>query len=120
MTLRERLRSLVESLPTNGSVVLTRDDLEELLGAESDSSSNADASAADLTVAQIAERFNRKPQTVRDWITSGKLRGYRFNGREYRVTAAALAEFEEERRNGEPARRSSANTPDLSTWRRVG
>jgi len=69
---------------------------------------------ADYTVAQVAEIFNRKPQTVRDWIKGGRLRAYRFNGREYRVTRAAVEEYMEDQRNGLPAQKGTA---DLSAWR---
>ena len=73
---------------------------------------------ADYTVAQVAEMFDRKPQTVRDWIKSGKLRAYLFNGREYRVTKAAVKEYMEEQRNGKgPVLQKS--TTDLGAWRRA-
>ncbi|MGW4019324.1 helix-turn-helix domain-containing protein [Rhodococcus ruber] len=45
-----------------------------------------------LTVAEVAEIARVIPRTVRMWIKSGKLTGYRA-GAEYRVHAAELHEF---------------------------
>ncbi len=107
MTLRERLGALRETLPEGGSVVLTRAALDEMLADEPVEYTESDR-RADYTVAEVAQRFGRAPQTVRDWIKSGKLRGYLFNGREYRVTRHALAEFEES---------SDREEQSLSLWR---
>jgi excisionase family DNA binding protein len=51
---------------------------------------------------QVAEIFQRSPQTVRDWINARRLRAYKLNGREYRITRAAVEEYLEQQRNGEP------------------
>lgn len=72
----------------------------------------------DYTVAQVAEMFDRKSQTIRDWIKKGRLRGYLFNGREYRITGAALAEFQEGQRNGTPPADRTV-VEDLGAWRDV-
>lgn len=77
-------------------------------------------SRADYTVKEVAQRHNRSGQTVRDWIKSGQLEAYRFNGREYRVTPEALAEFERQQRGGHL--RSGGPTDeavDLGAWRKV-
>ena len=85
-----RLRLLRDTLPTSGSVVLTRDALSELLGeAEPKDVGAHPLSAADLTVEQVAERMGRAPGTVRDWIRAKKLRAYPFNGKEYRVNSVS-------------------------------
>jgi excisionase family DNA binding protein len=118
VNLRERLQAWRETLPENGSVVLTRAALDEML-ADEWSGDTEDDRGPDYTVAEIAERFGRSPQTVRDWIKSGKLKGYLFNGREYRVTRAALAEFEASQRDGADASVRSARNADLGAWRRV-
>ncbi len=78
---------------------------------------------ADFTVRQIAERFGRQPSTVRAWVESGRLRGYRFAQREWRVSQEALREFEESQRQtgrapGPPSGRGKA--VDLSAWRAAG
>ena len=73
---------------------------------------------ADYTVAQVAEMFVRSKQTIRDWIKSGQLRGYLLNNREYRVTRAALEEYQEGQRNGTP-RVDRGEDVDLGAWRDV-
>ena len=118
MNLRERLVVLRKTLPEGGSIVLTRAALDEILADEPAKQPEGDR-GADYTVAEIAERFSRAPQTVRDWIKSGKLKAYLFNGREYRVTQAALAEFEEKQRPGRDAKGESVASGDLGAWRRV-
>jgi len=72
----------------------------------------------DFTVAQVAEMFDRTSQTIRDWIKSGQLRGYLLNNREYRVTRAALEEYQEGQRNGSPPA-DRAGEADLGAWREV-
>jgi excisionase family DNA binding protein len=116
MILRDRLLALRDTLPEGGSVVLTRAALDEMLVNEPAENSEPD-NGPDYTVSEIAVRFDRAPQTVRDWIKSGKLRGYLFNGREYRVTRHALAEFEEKQRQGRETK--PVATSDLGAWRRV-
>ncbi len=117
MDVQDRLQRLAEALPETGSVILTRADLLEL--AEADESKDASAeSLADFTVAQVAEMFERSPQTVRDWIKAGRLRGYRLNDREYRITASALREFQEEQRNG-ASHGDRAEEADLGAWRDI-
>ena len=52
-----------------------------------------------LTVAEVAEALNVEPRTVRDWISSGRLRAYTVgqaatpNGRRYRVRWRDLKAF---------------------------
>ena len=79
------------------------------------------ATHGDYTVAHVAEIFGRKPQTVRDWIKSGRMRGYLFNGREYRVTQAAIEEYRACQRNGTKGRRRTVRrgVANLAAWRRV-
>ena len=62
--------------------------------------------------------FDRSPQTVRDWIRSGKLHAYRFNEREYRIPAAALREFKEGHRNG-VSLSDHGEVADLGAWRDI-
>ena len=49
--------------------------------------------AADLTVGEAAAVFRRSPSAVRGWLERGALRGYKLNGKSWRVPAAAVAEF---------------------------
>jgi len=116
MTIHERLRALAEVLPPNGSVSIPRSEIEAWLEADAKTESDTANARADYTVAEIAERFGKAPQTVRDWIKAGKLQAYPF-GKEYRITPAALAEFEERLRIGESTRHSSTANYDLRAWR---
>lgn len=54
--------------------------------------------SVDLTLEEVAEQVGRAVSTVRGWCASGELRGYRLNGREWRVPASAVAEYFETRR----------------------
>ena len=49
--------------------------------------------ARDLTVEEVAEEMLKAPSTVRGWLISGALRGYKFNNREWRVTRSALRDY---------------------------
>jgi excisionase family DNA binding protein len=96
-----------------------------LLGGTADAPgpSAGDLPTADYTVRQLAERFGRRPSTVRAWLESGRLRGYRFAGREWRTSAEALREFEEAERQrgtgeaGSKPPRSRRHAVDLGAWR---
>ena len=111
-----QLRAAVAAIPS-GSLIPV-DWVRDQLAGEGEPSTSAPS--ADLTVEQVAERFGRSPGTVRDWIRAGKLRAYPFNGKEYRVTPAALEEFHQAQREGkqEPAKQQSKPV-DLGGWRRV-
>ena len=114
-----RLRALHDTLPSGGAVTFTRADIAEILGIPSVVPAAESRVERDLTVAQVAERTGRRPGTVRDWIRQERLRAYRFRGREYRVTEAALQEFLETERAGKRASKSSNGTPDLGSWRTI-
>ena len=53
----------------------------------------------DLTVEDVAAHFDRSPVTIRTWIRKGRLRAYRFRGREYRIPESAVEEFQERERS---------------------
>lgn len=68
---------------------------------------------ADLTVQEVAEELDRAPSTVRGWLGSGDLEGYRLRGREWRVPREALVAFLDEERGGGREEGSA----DLGSWR---
>ncbi len=93
---RNALRELAAALPAGAAVPVPREWLLDLLG---DTAPLPDKATADLTAAGLALHFKRRPSTVRGWIEAGMFPGaYRFRGREWRVTAAGLAAFEESER----------------------
>jgi len=116
MGIRERLQSLLTLLPNGAMVTFSRTDLEDLLSTEVGPEAPT-KEHADYSVTELAERFGRSRQAVRDWIKKGDLQAYRFRGREYRITRAALAAFEERQRNRGTRSGSTSRPPDLSAWR---
>lgn len=115
MTLAERILQIVKALPSSdSSVTLTRSDLVDMVEA------SGGVEAVDLTVDQVAAKTHRATSTVRGWLIAEELRGYKLNGRDWRVTQGALQEYlkaqdspPEER---DPARRGSV---DITAWRRA-
>ena len=108
------LRRALELLPAGASLTLPREALLEALGEV-----GGTTDVGDLTVSQVAERFGRCESTVRSWLAAGILRGYRLRGREWRVPAAALAEFEQAEREGREVEVGEGQAVDLGSWRRA-
>jgi len=106
--LLDRLRKLAEAVPAGGAVIVPRDWLD----AELQALTSWLPAGNDLTVAQVAELFNRPESTIRDWLDSGRLTGAYKRGRAWRVPRAAL----ERQRPG----RKPADVPArLDAWRQV-
>lgn len=118
------LRTLAEALPDDAAVPVPKAWLLELLNAGS-VEDIPQAPPADLTVAQVAARFGRKPSTVRGWVAAGQLPGaYHFRGRERRIPLAAIQAFEDRQRAAppptpkkKPRSRHREPEPDLGAWR---
>jgi excisionase family DNA binding protein len=112
-----RLQTLCDTLPPEASVTVPVATLRQWLALE------GDAPCADLTVTDVAEQLNRSPSTVRHWIRRGELDTYRLNGREHRITRAALGGFLERQRTQTPPtpkqRTTGDSRPNLGAWRRV-
>ncbi|MGK7312554.1 MAG: helix-turn-helix domain-containing protein [Candidatus Longimicrobiales bacterium M2_2A_002] len=111
LTLRDRLRKLVEALPPGSSATLPRDQLAEWIEAEEPEP------LADLTVEDVAGIMDRAPSTVRGWCHDGKLRAYRLNGNEWRIPHEALREYQ--RGQLEDQKPDDPESDDLSSWRDV-
>ena len=77
--------------------------------------------SVDLTVPQVSEMFGRHPNSIRDWLQSGRLRGYKLNGREWRIPRSSVEEFQRRQRlrddSATPAL-GKARPRKLSDWRR--
>ena len=87
MTLANRLRRMIEGIPDGASVSLPVECVRAWVdGSGSDLE-------RDMTVEDVAEFFGRSPVTIRGWIRAGRLRAYRFRGREYRISSSALEEL---------------------------
>ncbi|HUE95208.1 MAG TPA: helix-turn-helix domain-containing protein [Longimicrobiaceae bacterium] len=85
-----------------------------------------DAELVDLTVEDVARLMGKAPSTVRTWLASGALVGYKFRGAEWRIRRSDLRAFQDgeaEDRGCAPAPRlrraegDSSATVDLGGWR---
>ena len=94
MRIADRIQKMIDGMPDGGSVTLPVDSLREWL------SETGGGIEHDLTVDDVAKFFGRSPVTIRAWIRGGRLRAYRFQGREYRIPESALEELQERERNG--------------------
>ncbi len=114
MTLEERLRQLASALPSDDSAItFTRADLVFLR--EGNSSETGVASTRDLTAEEVADETGRAPSTVRGWLISKALRGYKLNNRDWRVPRTALREYLEVQATEASETQGEA---DIAAWRR--
>ena len=115
MGLIDRLRAIVESMPADASVTFSVVWLRDLLSAEGDSPGTDRL----LTLEEAGNIVGRSPSTVRTWLNTGQLDGFKLNGRAWGIPERALHEFIENQQSGghePPAIRSSASA-DLGGWR---
>ena len=114
MSLHERLRQLATALPSDGSVTFTRADLVALL--EEEPGRVSAGSARDMTVEEVGAEIGRAPSTIRGYLISKALLGYKLNHRDWRVPRAALREYLEAQAT------QWSETPgevDITAWRNV-
>ena len=127
----EQLRALANALPAGTALPVPREWVLELLDRIDGEAPALTSSPADLTVSELAERFNRSPSTVRWWIECGRFAGaYRLRGREWRGPPPARPAFEEAGRapasttpagpDPPPSPRPRGRVVDLGAWRKVG
>src|SRR2546428_2812586 len=102
----EQLRTAAAALPPGTLVTLPREALLDVLGGrggDGAAATGGDGSppvAVDLTVTDLAQRFRRHPSTIRQWLESGRLEGYKLFGREWRVALAPVAAFQDQQSHG--------------------
>jgi hypothetical protein len=76
----------------------------------------------DMTLAEVGEIYSRRPNTVRDWVLTKGLRAYLDATGQYRITPAALEEWQEAQRQEKEKPKSQkavAEEPtDLGEWRK--
>lgn len=110
MSLRSRLEALVAGLPEEGSVSVPVRWLRDVL----DQEPKVEERDRLYTVDQLADRYDRSPSTVREWLAAGEVPGaFKIHG-SWRVAAQDVAEFENRRRRGALG---SGTNPTLSQWR---
>jgi excisionase family DNA binding protein len=120
VSVREHIRALAEALPADGAAMVPVAWLRELVAGNGLQTSAKPV--ADLTVAELARLFGRKPSSVRGWLEAGLLEGYKLNGREWRVTPAAVEAFQDRQRDGKRSEGSVAGdrpAGGLRDWRNV-
>lgn len=122
MNLHDRLLRLAKALPSDkASVTLTRADLIALL---EDSPDESESIMRDLTVEEVAEEVGRAPSTIRDWLGSGTLRGYKLNAKSWRVPRSALREYLDSQGRKEATsvrieEEEDDEDVDISAWRKI-
>jgi hypothetical protein len=111
MTPLDRLRQAAELLPAGASVTVSREALLEALSGAPAPTAHVCSPPGDLTVAELAARFQRSPSTVRGWLEADRFPGaYKLNRKDWRVPIAALAAFRD-------AQQQPARGTDLGAWR---
>ncbi len=98
MKLSDWLTRMIDGMPDGASITLPVDTVREWLN------ENGSGLDHDLTVEEVGKFFDRSPVTIRTWIRAGRLEAYQFRGKEYRITHAALEEFQDRERNGKQSR----------------
>lgn len=112
--LDSRLRQLVRLSDPDGTVTIRW--LASLIGVPlEDDGGGAEAAAADLNLEAVAGHFHRSVSTVRGWLGRGEMRGYKLNGRDWRVPRSAIREYEE-RQQEDPTQRGEV---DIREWRKL-
>ena len=116
MCLIDRLRAIVESMPADASVTFSVVWLRDLLSDEGDSPGTDRL----LTLEEAGNIVGRSPSTVRTWLNTGQLDGFKLNGRSWRIRESALRNFIERQESGEHEPPTVRNgSVDLGAWRSI-
>ena len=72
-----------------------------------------------LTLEEAGEFVGRSPSTVRTWLNTSRLDGFKLNGRTWRIRESALRSFIERQESGEhePPTIRSPRSVELGDWR---
>ena len=116
MSLVDRLKAIIDGMPPDGAVTLPVVFLSRLIEAEAAESGLGRL----LTLQEAGEIVGRSPSTVRTWLNTGQLDGFKLNDRAWRIRESALRTFIEWQESGEhePPTVKSEGPVDLSSWRR--
>ena len=106
------LRAIVQNMPPDGSVTLPVALLADLVAESNEPGQRL------LTLEQAAEFVGRSTSTVRTWLNTEQLAGFKLNGRDWRIRESALQAFIERQEAGEHKPPTvTSETADLSEWR---
>ena len=116
MGLVDRLRAIVDPMPADASVTLPVAFLRGLLEAEGDTPGMDRL----LTLEEAGTIVGRSPSTVRTWLNTDRLSGFKLNGRSWRIRGSALRSFIERQESGghEPPTVRGAGAVDIGDWRK--
>ena len=109
----------VLDLPDNATVTLTVRQLREMLGSKPYGATDGDErSTLPMTVGQVADAVGKSASTVRSWLSSGRLEGFKLEG-EWRVRPEAIEGFfaRAEEGHGQPEGERETDSVDLGSWR---
>lgn len=110
----------VLDLPDDATVSFTVRQLRAMLESRPSRAAQVDGcSTFPLTVEQAAEAVGKSPSTVRSWLSSGQLEGFKLAGKEWRIRPEALDEFfaRAEAGHGQPEGEGETDSADLGSWR---
>jgi excisionase family DNA binding protein len=119
-----RFREALEEMPEGTAITLPREKLIQLLGgsdlgSQTVSSRTDPVPVVDLSVRQVAALYGKSPNTVRRWLESGQLEGYKLFGREWRVPQQMLVAFQDDQRCRVAKEAVSRQVKRIDAWRNV-
>jgi hypothetical protein len=104
----EAVVSYARLMPEGTVVPCPREVLLALASAEAPAPGSPTISAADLSVAQLGVRFDRKPSTIRGWCELRLFPGaYKLRGRDWRVPMDGVEAFEKKEQTQGKRQRST-------------
>ena len=120
--IRAHIEALTEATRDNGLVPMPVGWVRALLNLGGVTGDEGGRRPCGPPVGEVAEIFGRHPNTVRDWLQSGQIRGYKLRGKEWRVPRAAIRGFQGDQAES-PARPARTGPTvlipaDLSAWAR--
>ena len=115
MALVDRLKAIIDGMPPDGAVTLPVAFLSRLIEAETAESGMGRL----LTLEEVGDTVGRSPSTVRTWLNTGQLDGFKLNARSWRIRESALRSFIERQESGEhePPSVRGSGAVDISAWR---
>jgi excisionase family DNA binding protein len=116
MTALDRLRQLIEVADPDGTVTVRW--LAALLK-DAAPCSPAPSAPGDLTLEDVCTAVAKKPSTVRGWLNRGELRGYKLNGKAWRVPRAALDAYLAAQANPDALDAPADGDVDITEWRKA-
>jgi hypothetical protein len=124
--LRPHYRAVAQALPEGAAIPVPREWLLELLAGTAAPAPVSPLPPADLTIPELARRYDRRPGTVREWCEAGRFPGaYKLNDREWRIPASAVITFDlqsrerptKQRKARRKTARAGAGQNTLGAWR---